>query len=180
MTAVDAHGAHVLERLLQRARVEEAYRVEGIALDEHRMTDWLAWLHPDFRYEVPIPITRDDPGQPQYSSEGLLAVEVRASIELWAQRLSGDLLDLAYAENPPVRTRHFVTDVVVEPGEEGVLRAAANVLLAWSRRSDPPTFATGRRLDELVERPGGGLLLRHRRVLLDSEVVHLNHLRVIF
>jgi len=176
-----AETSSALTDLLLRGRVEEAYRVEAEQLDGHRMADWLEWLHPEFRYEVPIPLARDDPGQPQYSSTGFLAVEVRGSIELWVQRVSGDLIELAYAENPPVRTRHFITNVRIARGEvRGHLNVASNVLLTWSRRSDSPLFASGERHDVLGDRGDHGFLLRSRRVLLDSEVVHLNHLRVIF
>ncbi len=176
-----AEISSALTDLLLRTRVEEAYRAEAAQLDAHRMAEWLEWLHPEFRYEVPIPVARDDPGQPQYSSTGFLAVEVRGSIELWVQRVSGDLIELAYAENPPVRTRHFVTNVGIARSEEtGHLHVVSNVLVTWSRRSDPPLFASGERHDVLVDRGDGGLLLRSRRVLLDSEVVHLSHLRVIF
>jgi 3-phenylpropionate/cinnamic acid dioxygenase small subunit len=164
--------------LLRLARVENAYRREADQLDAHRMDDWCAWLHDDFRYEVPIPVTRDDPRHGRYSARGLLAVETKPTIELWVKSLSGEFIDYAHAENPHIRTRHFVTNVLIHDSID-VLRVSSNVLLSWNQRGVPPVIATAQRRDVLVD-DGGELMLRERQVLLDSDVVHLSHLRVIF
>lgn len=55
----------------------------------------------------------------------------------------------------------------------------SNVLLTWTRAGAAPDLMTGERHDRLVLRDDR-LFLRRRRVLLDSVVVHLSHLRVIF
>ncbi|CAN5860427.1 hypothetical protein BH10ACT9_BH10ACT9_08130 [soil metagenome] len=162
------------------ARVEQAYRSEAALLDAGDLAAWLEWLHPDFRYEVPIPVTREGAGARGYSTRGLLAVETRPTIELWARRLSEDHIATAYAENAPNRTRHFVTNVQVEPTDNAAeLRVVSNILLSWNWRGQPPAFATAQRCDVLVD-DGDDLILRDRRILLDCDVVHLNHLRVIF
>ena len=169
-----------IDDLLRLARVETAYRREAAQLDANQLADWYEWLHADFRYEVPIPVTSDQTGERRYSEQGLLAVESKPTIALWVNRLSGQLIESAYAENPPVRTRRFVTNVRVHVSDEaGALRVSSNVLLSWNQRGEPPTFATAERCDELVE-DGDRLELRMRRVLLDSDVVHVGHLRVIF
>ena len=165
--------------LLRLARVEGAYRREAALLDANQLDVWYEWLHDDFRYEVPIPVTSGRAGEPSYSEQGLLAVESKPTIALWVHRLSEDLVGSAYAENPPVRTRRFITNVRVDAEDPGVLRVSSNILLSWNQRGEPPTFATAERCDVLAE-DGDELTLRSRRVLLDSDVVHLGHLRVIF
>jgi len=177
MTVIDSQGA--LANLAKLARVEAAYRHEAALLDANRLAAWYEWLHDDFRYEVPIPLTSEQYGEPRYSERGLLAVESKPTIALWIKRLSEGLVRSAYAENPPVRTRRFITNVRVHSDKAGVLQVSSYVLLGWNPRGEPPTFATGERRDVLVEH-GDRLLLKERRVLLDSDVVHLGHLRIVF
>lgn len=160
--------------------VRDAYDDEIELLDGHDLAGWAQWLEPDFRYEVPIPLVRDDHSRPQYSTTGFLAVETRPSVQLWVERLSERLVDVAFAENPPVRHRHFLSAVRVRQTDDpSVLDVRSNVLLTWTRAGAAPDLMTGERHDRLVLRDDR-LFLRRRRVLLDSVVVHLSHLRVIF
>ncbi|WP_123026698.1 aromatic-ring-hydroxylating dioxygenase subunit beta [Mycolicibacterium stellerae] len=178
MTVIGADLA--LAELLRLARVEAAYRREAAQLDASQLADWFEWLHDDFRYEVPIPVTSGRAGRPRYSEQGLLAVESKPTIALWIDRLSDELVGSAYAENPPVRTRRFISNVRVEEAEDmGALRVSSNILLSWNQRGEPPMFVTAERCDMLVG-DGDKLMLHTRRVLLDSDVVHISHLRVIF
>jgi 3-phenylpropionate/cinnamic acid dioxygenase small subunit len=160
------------------SQVTRAYNLEAERLDAHDLGAWLTWVEDDFQYRVPIPVTRDDPRAPQHSATGLLATETKDSIALWVSRLSPALADSAYAENPPVRTRHFVTNVRASVSPEGVVTATSNVLLTWGKWNEPPQFVAAERRDELKDREGT-LTLRRRTVLLDSNIVHLGHLRVL-
>lgn len=163
-----------------RMQVMAAYDKEIEQLDAHDYRAWSQWLHPEFRYEVPIPIVRDDYLRPQFSEAGFLAVETRSSIDLWVQRLADDLVNLAYAENPPLRYRHFISGIgisgAIVPDE---LAVRSNVLLTWTRPGEAPDLMAGERQD-MLSVTAEGLRLRRRTVLLDSTVVHLSHLRVIF
>lgn len=160
-----------------RARVRDAYDLEAEQLDEHNLAAWLGWVDDDFRYEVPIPITRDDPRLPQHSSSGFLAVETKDSVALWVSRLSPALVDSAYAENPPVRTRHFVTNVRIDTQDNHVV-ARSNVLLTWGKWNEEMRFLSAERHDVLRDH-GTSLTLARRRVLLDTNVIRLSHFRVL-
>jgi 3-phenylpropionate/cinnamic acid dioxygenase small subunit len=161
-----------------RERLADAYFQEAELLDAQDLEGWSGWLHADFRYEVPIPVFDADLSAPRHSANGLLAVETRSSIELWAQRLSADLVSSAYAENPPARTRHFVTNIRVgAPDEHDRVAVSSNVLLVWSDWNKAPQLVSGERRD--VVEVNRELLLVHRRVLLDSAVVRIGHLRVV-
>jgi len=158
-------------------RVVTAYNLEADRLDAHDLAAWLAWVHDEFRYEVPIPVTRDDPRAPQHSSTGFLAVETKDSVALWVSRLSPALVDAAYAENPPVRTRHFVTNVQVAK-EQDHLNVTSNVLLTWGKWNEEMRFLSAQRQDVLLD-DGRELTLLRRRALLDTNVIRLSHFRVI-
>jgi 3-phenylpropionate/cinnamic acid dioxygenase small subunit len=161
-----------------RERVADAYCLEADLLDRHDLKGWLDWVTEGFRYEVPIPVIRAGDPTRTHSDTGLLSVETTESIRLWARRLTPEVLDSAYSENPPARTRHFVTNIRVEAGEDGRLRATSNVLLTWCRWNDEPRLLSAARHDVLID-DGERLWLDERRVLLDAGVVQLGHLRVI-
>ena len=162
-----------------RERVVSAYFREAELLDSHDLGSWLSWVSDDFRYEVPIPITRDDIRAPQYSKKGLLAAETRDSIALWVSRLSPSLADAAYAENPPVRTRHFVTNVRMDRDPDSAqFLVRSNVLLTWGKWNEEARFLSAERHDE-ISAEGGELTLHRRTVFIDTNVVRLGHLRVI-
>ena len=68
--------------------------------------------------------------------------------------------DSAWAENPPSRTRRFVTSIRVYPGEEtGAFEVSSSILMLRTR--DAVEFVSARRDDILVER-GGELRLKRR------------------
>jgi 3-phenylpropionate/cinnamic acid dioxygenase small subunit len=169
-TAVDPQLSHL---------VRDAYDLEAERLDDHDLHAWATWLHPEFAYEVPVGVIREDPREPQHSAVGMLAMETRSSIDLWLVRMTDLLRDVAYSENPPVRTRHFISGVRVRRQSDGTLAARSNILLTWLRADEPPQFVAGERHDVLTYDDDGQLLLRHRRVLLDATVLYLTHLRVI-
>ena len=161
-----------------RLEVEEFYAVEAELLDSQNLGTWLQSVTDDFVYEVPVPVTRDDPRAPQYSSTGFLSRETRDSINLWVSRLSPALVEAAYAENPPVRTRHFVTNVRVTAGDGDEFTVKSNVLLTWGKWNAEMRFTAGERHDTFTA-ADDMLRLRHRRVLLDTNVVRLGHFRII-
>lgn len=163
-----------------RFEVEEFYAVEAELLDSQNLGTWLQSVTDDFVYEVPVPVTRDDPRAPQYSSTGFLSRETRDSIDLWVSRLSPALVDAAYAENPPVRSRHFVSNVRVAAGDGNGAEFAvrSNVLLTWGKWNAEMRFTAGERHDTFTV-DADELRLRHRRVLLDTNVVRLGHFRII-
>ena len=84
----------------------------------------------------------------------------------------------AWGENPPSRTRRFVTNVELETSEApDEWRVYSNLLLYRSRRSsDEHWFACQRR--DRVRHTDKGLLLADRRVVLDSVVLGSPNLSV--
>ena len=153
---------------------------EALILDRHAYSDWIPLLEEDFRYEVPVTITRDNPALPSHSDSTFLVEENRESLaSLWARRLEPDHIEFAWGENPLLRVRHFITNVSVfkteKPDEVDV---RANVLLSVVRQSDPVVMAPAARADRLRRRRDTWALVR-RTVYLDEAVVTLPHLRMI-
>jgi ethylbenzene dioxygenase beta subunit len=162
--------------------VEEFLYREAELLDGWRLREWLALLTEDVRYRVPVRIAKErgegaDPTgvstemfPPGVSREMFHLDEDIHSLELRIDRLA---TGFAWAEDPPSRLRHFVTNVRVAGGgsEEGgdELAVRSNVLVYRSRWDRPEhDLLSGERHDVLRRVADGELRLAERTVVLDS------------
>lgn len=164
--SVAATPAHDVPAGLGEAIASLLYR-EADALDDGRWEDWLAMLTGDYEYVVPVPHSREDPDQPRYSERSVLAWESRGSLEYRVRRLSSEF---AWSDRPAAFTRHFVSNIQVEPGgHPGEWTVRSNVLVFSSRLPEEPSISSARRIDTVRSDASGRVLLARRRVLLDTE-----------
>ncbi|WP_243095600.1 aromatic-ring-hydroxylating dioxygenase subunit beta [Thermus thalpophilus] len=153
---------------------------EAELLDEGRYRDWLELVTDDIVYQVPIRMTRErsPEGGPSGVSDRMFHLdEDRTSLEMRVARLE---TGFAWAEDPPSRLRHFVTNVRVgqprstERGEEVEVRS--NLLLFRSRWDKPEfTFLSAERRD-VLRREGGRWKLARRLVILDHSTLPTHNL----
>jgi 3-phenylpropionate/cinnamic acid dioxygenase small subunit len=142
---------------------------EVAALDENRLDDWLAMMHPDIDYRAPIRVTRERTKGLGFSSEGFHFLENHDSLTTRIDRLA---TDYAWAEDPPSRTRRFISNFrvfAIEGGDD--LRAQSN-LLVYRERLDETSqqWLVGRREDDL-RLVGDELKIVRRLVLLDHSIL---------
>ena len=168
------------ERLQRRLEVEEFYATETALLDARDLTSWLELVTDDFTYRLPTPSTTDTASRSSWNEKFLILDETKASIrDFWAIRYSPELVEFAWGENPGQRTRRFVTGVRVTASEiEGEVEVAANVLLSFSRESEPTHFITAGRKD-VLRRDEDNFLLAKRTVYMDQRVITTGHLRLV-
>jgi ethylbenzene dioxygenase beta subunit len=153
---------------------------EAALVDEGRYREWLSLLTEDVVYRIPVRLTRERPPQGGYGgiAEGMLHMdEDRASLEMRVARLE---TGFAWAEDPPSRLRHFVTNVRVgEPvrGDRGEEVEVRSYLLLFRSRWDRPdfTFLSAERQD-LLRRENGGWKLARRLVILDHSTLPTHNL----
>jgi 3-phenylpropionate/cinnamic acid dioxygenase small subunit len=137
---------------------------EARALDENRLTDWIEMLHPEIEYRVPIRVTRERTKGLGFSEEGFHLDEGYDSLSIRVDRLA---TDYAWAEDPPSRTRRFVSNFRTFELENGDLRVKSNLLIYRERLDElKPQVLSAERHDDLRELDGGPRLAR-RLVLLD-------------
>jgi 3-phenylpropionate/cinnamic acid dioxygenase small subunit len=87
---------------------------------------------------------------------------------------------MAWAEDPPSRTRHIVNNVEVEPADaEGELKVYSNVVVYRSRGETEQDFFVGARQD-LLRRVDGALTIARRRVVLDQNVLVAKNISIFF
>lgn len=150
---------------------------ECAALDEGEHQLWLDMLDPAFRYEIPVPLLREDPALPRHDRSAVLFEATKRVLELKLGRAG---LLQAWSDRPATTTRHFLGLVrVFDAPAPGVVRADANLLVTSNRGVEHTVLVSAARQDLLRERHGRWILLR-RRVLLDVEVATHEQLSVIF
>lgn len=134
--------------------------------DDREFDAWLELLDPDVRYRVPVRSTRPEGQGSEHSDVMFHFDETYTTLRMRVDRLkSGD----AWAEVPPSRTRHFVTNVRVAPGESADTVAARSNLLFGRMRGDETVLQTltAERRD-VLRRADNGWRLLDRLVLLDA------------
>ena len=89
--------------------LEFLYR-EAELLDSGRFSQWLGQMTEDITYRMPMRVNRSRKVAPDYSQETEFFSENFASLRLRVERLG---TEFAWAEIPPSRTRHLVTNVRV-------------------------------------------------------------------
>jgi phthalate 3,4-dioxygenase beta subunit len=97
------------------------------------------------------------------------------SLRKRVQRLA---TDHAWTEDPPSRTRHFVTNVRTFRHQAAELRVESAVLLFRSRGDtrEPALISAGR--TDLLRETGDGLRLARREIKVDESVLRTQNLAV--
>lgn len=112
---------------MRRSEAETLLYREASLLDEGRFDEWLAMFAEDCRYWIPI-LDEDIAGEPS------LIDDDRKRLEERVYRLTATP---AYAQRPPSRTQHNISNVqVVESSDDGDARVACNLLIVELRSGD--------------------------------------------
>ena len=156
--------------------VQEFMYREALALDERRFRDWLAMLAHDIRYEVPVRVTRESLADWELSPTSRIFDDTRETLEIRVRRLE---TDFAWAEQPPSRTRHYVTNVIVNATEEpSEYLVNSNCFIYRSRGDSPePSFYSLLRKD-LVRSTDEGWRLARRWAAFDQSLINAHNLSI--
>ena len=103
--------------------------------DQKRNREWLDLWTADSTYYMPVRVTKEkEVSGILPRSKGGFIVDDKEMLELRVRR---EETDFAWAENPPSRTKHFITNVIVNPGEkENEIKVKSYVLLTVHRSDD--------------------------------------------
>jgi 3-phenylpropionate/cinnamic acid dioxygenase small subunit len=149
---------------------------EAALLDDRRFDEWLALFCEDATYEVPLRVTREHQAHGEVSERGRVFSDTRRTLAIRVQRLQSEY---AWAEQPPSRTRHFVTNVRADRLADGTVAARSNVLVHRSRGDEPTCdLYAGDRSDVLVPDARTGFRIRRRWLVLDQSNLTGNSLSV--
>jgi phthalate 3,4-dioxygenase beta subunit len=149
---------------------------EADALDERRHHDWLDMLTDDIRYLVPVRITSAHSLDDSFLDDMAHFDEDRYSLTKRVERFD---TEHAWAEDPPSRTRRFVSNVRGWEGDSPDEIITRTNLLLFRSRGDvhAPDMLSARRTD-LLRRVDGALKIARREALLDESVLRTQNLAV--
>ena len=163
--------------------VEQFLYREARLLDERRFHEWLELFTDDVWYWMPMRSNRYpkiskaivilDPDR--YTEEDLTREDELAILDETKETLSRRIARLdtgmAWAEDPPSRTRHIITNIEVEPGDAASeLKVFSNFLVYRSRAETEQDFYVGARQDVLRHVDGAWKIAR-RKIILDQNVL---------
>jgi p-cumate 2,3-dioxygenase beta subunit len=148
-----------------RATVEDFLYREAELLDRWRLPEWAQLFADDGRYLI-APLGLDDPEHADPEFVLFLVADDRTRI---GQRVARLMKKGAHAEYPHSRTRHTVSNVIVETTDEARVWAAANFITFRARNREIVSYM-GRTYYDLT-RSAEGLRIREKRVCLDMEIL---------
>ncbi|MCL8013793.1 3-phenylpropionate/cinnamic acid dioxygenase subunit beta [Streptomyces sp. AS02] len=152
--------------------VQRLYATEARLLDQHRYADWLELFAEDLHYWAPVRTNRLRRQQALADgAAGEVAIfdESKASLAWRIRRFDSGM---AWAEDPPSRTRHLISNVLVWPAEEpGEYVAESSFLCYRNRLEREVDLYAGGRTDVLRRAEDGSLLIARRTILLDQNVL---------
>lgn len=147
-------------------------------LDEYREREWLeGMVSRDVVYQVPLRQTVERARGLGFSGGAFHLDETWGSLQT---RVARNETDYAWAEDPPSRIRHFVTNTRVDVDTDELLEVRSHLLIYRLRQEQTqPQLLSGERQD-VLRREGGVLMLYRRQVLLDVTVFRTHNLSIFF
>lgn len=155
------------------------YIREAWLLDDRKFRDWLDLFTDDAFYFMPRRrnVQRQDLAR-ELSEVGDLAIfeDDKTYLTMRVDRLD---TGMAWAEDPPSRTRHLVGNLLVEPLSNGEVKAkTAFILYRSHHETDVNVFAGSR--DDTLRQVDGQWKIAQRIIVLDANVILAKNLSVFF
>jgi 3-phenylpropionate/cinnamic acid dioxygenase small subunit len=171
--------------------VEQFLYREARLLDERRFHDWLRLFTDDVHYWMTARANRYPRSSKaiaaldadRYAEEdagadelGLFDEDIRTLTARVARLDTG----MAWAEDPPSRTRHLITNIEIEPGaSDSELTVHCNFIVYRGRGETEQDFYVGARQDTL-RRVDSAWKIANRRMVLDQNVLTAKNLSIFF
>ena len=171
--------------------VEQFLYREARLLDERRFHEWLELFTDDVRYwmigrsnrypKSSKAIAALDPGrEPAEGSDDQELAILDESKETLAGRIARLDTGMAWAEDPPSRTRHLIANIEVEAGDAiSELKVYSNFIVYRSRAEREEDFYVGARQD-VLRRVDGAWKIARRKMTLDQNVLSAKNVSIFF
>lgn len=162
--------------------VEQFLYEEGALIDERRFRDWLDHLAKDLRYIMPIKYNR----LPHERDQEIGSVDELCYFDETWKRMERRVRKLetgmAWAEEPPSRTRHLLTNIRVRPTENADEYETLSCFHVYRSRNERQVenFIGNRR--DIVRRADTALgwQVVRREIYLDQAILLANNISFFF
>ena len=177
--------APALERLLLKQEVEDFLYQEAEFLDERRYEDWLDLFTEDARYFMPM--RRNVPAdelEREFTCEGADVNWFDEGKDTLTRRVKQILTGVHWAEQPPSRIRHMVSNVQVRsvtgPAARPSEVAVKSRFLIYRNRVETETDILVGKREDVLRRENGGWKIARRKIVLDQSVLLVKNLTFFF
>lgn len=168
-----------LGAVLLQHTVEQYYFAEAELLDDRRFDQWFDLLADDIRYFMPIRTNRGRREQhleKSSDSESAYYDENKHSMATRMRKLSSGA---SWAEDPPSRTRHLVTNVRIAQADHGELTVKSAFLVYRNRLERQTEIFAGERQD-VLRAEGESFRIARRTIVLDQSTLLTSSLSIFF
>jgi 3-phenylpropionate/cinnamic acid dioxygenase small subunit len=172
--------------------VEQFLYREARLLDDRRFHEWLTLFTDDIRYWMAGRSNRYpkrskaiailDPDR--YVEDDIVGEDELAILDedktTLAARVARLDTGMAWAEDPPSRTRHMISNIEVEAGDsDAEVKVYSNFIVYRSRAEREEDFYVGARQD-VLRREGGQWKIARRKMVLDQNVLSAKNVSIFF
>jgi 3-phenylpropionate/cinnamic acid dioxygenase small subunit len=160
--------------------VEQFLYFEARLLDERRFTEWWELFTDDIHYWMPVRYNRQfreldkETGRP-----GELAHFEEDKLSLY-QRVYRLGTAMAWAEDPPSRTRHLISNVWARPTATESELDVQSAFIVYRNRGDYEVDIWAGRRDDVIRRVDGCWQIARREILIDQATILSKNLSVFF
>ena len=155
------------------------YIREAWLLDERKFQEWLGLFTEDVLYFMPrrknVP-RRESHREVTPLGDLALIEDDKRYLEMRVARLE---TGMAWAEDPPSRTRHLVGNLVVEPLDNGEVQARTAFLVYRSHLETDQQLLAGSR-EDVLRQVNGAWRIAKRTIVLDANVLPDKNLSIFF
>ena len=162
-----------------RHRIEDFYYLEAELLDDRKLRQWLDLLADDIRYWMPIrhntlerPENIGDelskPGEAYYFDDDKKSLKIRVE-RAYAKN--------AWAEMPPSRTRHMISNIRIKKDDGNEIEVHSNFIVYRTRLETDQDMFIGERQD-VLRRVDNGFKIAKRTIILDQSVLTAKNISV--
>lgn len=171
--------AHVSPELQQE--VEQFYYYEAELLDDRQYRAWYGLLADDIEYVMPTRYNRTIRELDQENSGPGMLATIEDDKRSIGWKVSQFETGTHWAEDPPSRTRHLITNVRIRFGEQASELAVRSNFLVYRNRLDTEVDIWAGQRDDVLRNIGEGQFsIAGRTILLDQNVILSKNVTVFF
>jgi len=160
-------------------QIEDFLYLEAELLDDRKLREWFELLAADVRYWMPIRHNTFDrpadvteelskPGEGYYFDDDKKSLKIRVE-RAYARN--------AWAEMPPSRTRHMISNIRIKKDDGAEIEVHSNFLVYRTRMEADQDMFVGTRHD-ILRRADGGFKIARRTIILDQAVLAAKNISV--
>ena len=165
------------ERLIARFLYDEAEM-----MDNMQWEDWLDCMHEDVDYWAPVRENRVARERKEEFYPKRTSVYFEESKAFLRQRVVRLNTHMAWAEEPPSRSRHMLTNLRIDERSDGAFAVRSNFMIYRSRGERYQDTIAGERRDVIVRDPDSryGFLVLEREIRFDMATILVKNLSLFY